>query len=74
MGQSAELKRLEYILRAKGSLVKGYYRVCDSSMLQARWDFSQHKRGIIALEEEARRRLTSLQNRWSQTRNDLSKK
>ena len=34
MGQPAGLKRLTIIVRVKGSLVKRYYRVCDSSMIQ----------------------------------------
>ena len=41
MGQPAGLKRLSFMLRVKGSVVKRYYRVCDSSMIQAGWDFSQ---------------------------------
>jgi hypothetical protein len=40
MGQPAGLKRLSFMLRVKGSIVKRYYRVCDSSMIQAGWDFS----------------------------------
>ena len=41
LGQPAELKRLSFILRVKGSLVKRYYRDGDSSMIQAGWDFFQ---------------------------------
>ena len=41
MGQPAGLKRLSFMLRVKGSVVKRYYRGCDSSMIQAGWDFSQ---------------------------------
>ena len=43
MGQPAGLKRLSFMLRVKGSVVKRYYRVCDSSMIQAGWDFPRHE-------------------------------